>query len=365
MVACARLASMRTFLRLLAATLLLLHGLARAADERPNHRPVRAVGDQRLEVQTGAGAGAFVFFASRPLADGAVQPDIDRAVLVVHGVQRNAGGYFAYAQAAARAAPDTAAHTLLIAPQFLAERDVAAHGLPVQTLRWSLTGWEGGEAALAPAPIGSFEAVDALLAMLADRHRFPRLAEVVIAGHSGGGQLVQRYAVVGNGEALLAAAGVKVRYVVANPSSYLYFSADRPQADGRFAPPPPTAFACPRFDRWKYGWEDAPPYARRSTPAAYESLYVQRDVIYLLGGADTEPQGHDIDTTCAAERQGPVRLARGRSYMAYLRLRHPGFEPVAKEVPGVGHDGKRMIGSACGVAVLFGDARSAAACTAQ
>jgi pimeloyl-ACP methyl ester carboxylesterase len=355
---------MRTFLGLLAASLMLLHGLACAADERANHQPVRAVGDQRLEVQTRAGSGAFVFFASRPLADGAVQPDVDRVVLVVHGVQRNAGGYFAYAQAAAGAAPEAAAHTLLVAPQFLAERDVAAHELAAQTLRWSLTGWEGGEAALAPAPIGSFEAVDALLAMLADRHRFPKLAEVVIAGHSGGGQLVQRYAVVGRGESLLGAAGIKVRYVVANPSSYLYFSADRPQADGRFAPPS-VAFTCPRFDRWKYGWEDAPPYARQSTPAAYESRYVQRDVVYLLGGADTEPQGHDIDTTCAAESQGPVRLARGRSYMAYLRLRHPGFEPVAKEVPGVGHDGKRMIGSACGVAALFDDARSAAACTAQ
>ena len=125
---------MRTFLGLLAASLVLLHGLACAADERANHQPVRAVGDQRLEVQTRAGSGAFVFFASRPLADGAVQPDVDRVVLVVHGVQRNAGGYFAYAQAAAGAAPEAAAHTLLVAPQFLAERDVAAQELAAQTL---------------------------------------------------------------------------------------------------------------------------------------------------------------------------------------------------------------------------------------
>jgi pimeloyl-ACP methyl ester carboxylesterase len=94
---------------------------------------------------------------------------------------------------------------------------------------WTLRGWIGGGAAVGPAPIGSFEALDAMLAMLADRKRFPALTRVVVAGHSGGGQVVQRYAVVGEGPAALAAVGVDVRYVVANPSSYLYFDASRRQ----------------------------------------------------------------------------------------------------------------------------------------
>jgi hypothetical protein len=342
--------------------LLLLAGPAHAADERrPNREPVQSVGDQRIDVATSAGTGAFVFFASRPLGDGAVQADIERAVLVFHGVLRNADVYFASAQAAAQAAPDASAHTLLIAPQFLAERDASAYRLPADTLRWSLTGWEGGEAALAPAPVSSFEAVDTLLAILADRHRFPRLTQVVIAGHSGGGQVVQRYAVVGSGESRLVEAGVKLRYVVANPSSYLYFSADRPQADGSFAPPAAT-FACPGFDHWKYGWEGAPPYARRLAPAAYESRYVQREVIYLLGAADTDPQHPALDKSCSGESQGPYRLARGRNYVAYLRLRHPGLAQLEEEVPGVGHDGTRMFGSACGLAALFDDPRGAALC---
>jgi pimeloyl-ACP methyl ester carboxylesterase len=344
-----------------AAVFLVVAAAAAGAERRTDRDPVAAVGDQRIEVQTSAGSGSFFYYASRPLGEGLAQPDIEQAVLVLHGVRRNADVYFATAKKAAHAVADASAHTLLIAPQFLAERDVRAHTLPTETLRWSLTGWEGGEAALAPAPLSSFDAIDALLGMLADRRRFPKLSEVVVAGHSGGGQMVQRYAVVGQGEARLVTAGVKVRYVVANPSSYLYFSADRPQPGGTFASPANSS-TCANVDQWKYGWGSAPPYAQRDTPAAYETRYLQRDVIYLLGGADTDPNHPALDKSCAGESQGAYRLVRGRNYMAYLQTRHPGFRPVAQEVAGVGHDGERMFTSACGLAALFGDSRSVAAC---
>lgn len=350
-----------TLQALLAAVLLAAAVAAVAADETaPNQRPVKAVADQRLEVRGATGKGELPLYASLPLGDGAVQPDIERAVLVFHGRLRDADVYWRSAQKALAAAPAQAPHTLLVVPQFLAERDVAAHGLAPDTLRWTLEGWEGGEPALAPARLSSFEAIDAVLALLADRHRFPHLSQVVVAGHSGGGQVVQRYAVVGQGEAALAAVGVPVRYVVANPSSYLYFSADRPQADGGFKPPQPQA--CPAYDQWKYGWNDAPAYATRLSPQAYEARYVTRDVTYLLGGLDVDPAHPALDRSCSGEAQGPYRLARGRSYVAYLQQRHPDLKPAVHEVPGVGHDGDRMLGSACGLAALFDDPRGRQAC---
>jgi pimeloyl-ACP methyl ester carboxylesterase len=349
-------------LRWLLIALVTCASLAWSAEERaPNRKPVKAVGDQSLPVRTAAGTGRLVLYASRPLGDGAVQADVDRVVLVFHGRLRDADVYFRSAQKAARAAPEAAQHTLLIVPQFLAERDVVAHGLPPATLRWSLEGWEGGATALAPAPISSFEAVDALLALLADKTRFPKLAHVVLAGHSGGGQVVQRYAVVGQGEAALAARGVTVRYVVANPSSYLYFSADRPAGEGRFAVPP-EASSCPRYDQWKYGWNEAPAYAQQLSRSDYESRYVKRDVVYLLGADDTDPQFPSLDKSCAAETQGAYRLIRGHDYVSYLRLRHPELTQAAHDIAGVGHDGDRMLGSACGVAALFDDRQGSAAC---
>ena len=352
-------------LRCLLISLLACASLAWSAEEiAPNRKPVKAVGDQRIGVRSAAGAGTLHFYASRPLGDGAVQADVDRVVLVFHGRLRDADVYFASGQKAIRAAAESARHTLLIAPQFLAERDVSAHGLPAGTLRWSLIGWEGGEEARGPAPISSFEAVDALMALLADHHRFPNLKHVVLAGHSGGGQIVQRYAVVGQGETALLARGISVRYVVANPSSYLYFSPDRPQSDGSFSPPSAAA-SCPRFDRWKYGWADAPAYAQQLTRAEYESRYVKRDVVYLLGTEDTDPQFPSLDKSCAAETQGPERLARGHNYLRYLRLRDPDLTQPSYDIAGVGHEGSSMIDSACDLAALFGEPRGASACVAK
>ncbi|MFM0361082.1 alpha/beta hydrolase [Paraburkholderia sediminicola] len=198
-------------------------------------------------------------------------------------------------------------------PQFLASADVGAHALPPSTLHWEWTGWMGGDNAEGPAPLSSFDVLDAILQTLASREQFASLTEVVIAGHSGGGQVVQRYAVVTRGEAPLVARGIALRYVVANPSSYVYFDAMRPTGSDEFA-----AFdtmACPSFNRWKYGLEDLPAYASSGEGAASaeepESRYAHRDVTVLLGGADCDPQHPALDRSCAAQTQGEHRLARG------------------------------------------------------
>ena len=165
--------------------------------------------------------------------------------------------------------------------------------------------------------------------------------------------MLQRYAVVGHGEETLRATKIKLRYVIANPSSYLYFSADRPRPDGGFAPADPVA--CPRLSRWHYGFEGAPAYVKSQPGTDFERSYVAKDVIYLLGMADTDPNHRLLDRTCAGLAEGPYRLARGLSYFAYLRGRH-GSELGHRliEVPEVGHDDRKMYGSPCGVAALFG-----------
>jgi pimeloyl-ACP methyl ester carboxylesterase len=268
---------------------------------------------------------------------------------------RNGDTYFELAQRSCALAGGSAADTLLIVPQFLATADVEAHEVPSSTLHWDWTSWMGGENAEGPAPISSFDVLDAILHTLASREQFASLAEVVIAGHSGGAQVVQRYAVVARDEAPLAARGIALRYVVANPSSYVYFDAMRPVASGEFA-----AFdraMCPSFNRWKYGLEDLPGYAGdAASAAALEARYAQRDVTVLLGGADCDPQHPALDRSCAALAQGEHRLGRGLAYARYMTLRHP--EGLAKHrtyvIDGVGHDAKGIFASAQGLAALFG-----------
>lgn len=333
---------MRAFSCFVAIALALACGRALAADENaPNRKPVKVVADARLSV---GGQGMLPLYVSSdwsmPL------PAISRAVIVLHGRLRNADVYYMSAHTAQVAAGGDGKSALMIVPQFLAEIDIEAHKLPADMLRWSLEGWEGGDAALAPNPVSSFEALDAILAKLSDRRIFPNLKQVVVAGHSGGGQVAQRYAIAGKGEAMLSRQHIEVRYVVANPSSYAYFSGERPV--------PAIAASCPGYNNWKYGMDERPPYLADATPAALEQRYVERDVIYLLGTLDTNPEHPALDKSCMAKAQGPYRYARGHAYVDAMAKRDNGTpNHRVWDVAGVGHDGDKMLTSKCGLAALF------------
>jgi pimeloyl-ACP methyl ester carboxylesterase len=315
---------------------------ARAEDEvAPNRRPVKMVADSRIAVGT---QGELPLYVSSDWSKSL--PGITRAVLVLHGRLRNADVYYRSAKTAQAAAGETGNATLMIVPQFLAGIDVDAYQLPAETLRWSLEGWEGGDPAVGPTPASSFDALDAILARLADRRLFPNLKQVVVAGHSGGAQVVQRYAIAGQGEAALTRENIGVRYVVANPSSYAYFSAERPE--------PAIAASCAGFNNWKYGMEARPAYLAAPTPAALEQRYVARQVIYLLGTLDTNPNHPALDKSCMAEAEGPYRYARGHAYAAAMQSRDAGTPNHRLwDVVGVGHDGDKMLTSSCGLAALF------------
>jgi pimeloyl-ACP methyl ester carboxylesterase len=316
-----------------------------ADEDAPHHRPVKEVANLRISV---GNRGTLPLYVSADWAN--PLPEITRAVLVLHGRLRNADVYFKSARTAQAAAGDAGKTTLMIVPQFLAGVDIDAYHLPADTLRWTLEGWEGGDPALAPAPVSSFEALDAILARLADRKLFPNLRQVVVAGHSGGGQVVQRYAIAGRGEPALAQQGIGVRYVVANPSSYAYFNNERPE--------PSIAASCPGYNDWKYGMEVRPAYLADRPAAALEQAYVARRVIYLLGTLDTNPNHPALDKSCMAEAEGPYRYARGHAYAATMAARDAGTPNHSVwDVRGVGHDGDKMLTSSCGLEALF-DLRS-------
>lgn len=303
--------------------------------------------DREFLVATAQGRGIARYFGNGSL-DGS--RDAQRALIVVHGVLRNADVYFATGMLTV--AKGNAAHTLVIAPQFVEASDLAGQAVSAQTLRWD-DNWPGGSPAVAPAPLSTYAVFDAMLARLADRRRFPAMQEIVLAGHSAGGQIVQRYAIVGRGPDAIAGSPVRLHLIVANPSSYLYFTDWRPVPQAN----------CASFNQWRYGLAGAPPYVSGSA-AALERRYVRRNVTYLLGTADVDPTEWDLDKTCAGETQGAFRFVRGKNYIAYMHRRHP--EGTAQDyafVKGVPHDNRRMFTSLCGLGVIFDRSRSY--CAAQ
>ncbi len=335
-------------LRIAAAAVMLSVGLLAAAPmaqaQVPERyrRPVRAVAEHTITVPTPSGPALFGVFASEDWSD--PQPDVTRVVIIFHGLLRNAADYLKAGVQARAAAGEAGRGVLVLAPQFLADFDIPAHHLPANTLGWNYDRWAGGEAATTPAPVSGFAAIDALLARLADRSHFPKLHSVVLAGFSAGAQTLQRYAIAGKGDAALDALGIKVSYVVSDPSSFLYFTAERPVPQAQ----------CPGQNAWRYGFERGVPAYVTDSKETLEARYARRDVTYLLGMADTDPNHPVLDKSCAGEAQGPHRVARTLAYFDMMKARH-GAELNQRliEVPGIAHEGQKMFNSACGLAVLF------------
>jgi pimeloyl-ACP methyl ester carboxylesterase len=333
---------------------------------------------QLLQLGRGKRAYSFPVYANRDLAAGNLA-DIKHLIIVVHGVQRNADHYLATAMQAAsvgddphpatESAAELARSTLVIAPKFANPNERSTPGLPA----WRRSSWMSGEPSVTapgrPAPMSSFQVLDDMLARLAEDRALPALADITLAGHSAGAQMIQRYAVLTPVIEKLEKENLAVHFVVANPSSYLYLTSDRPAAIKRGFGPYNKGI-CADYDSYKYGLVHLPPYAQESDAHKLAVRYAQRRVIYLLGGADNNPEHRLLDKTCGAEAQGATRLARGTSYLAYERTltgagswtRHVGYR-----VEGVGHDAPAMFNSTCGVQALAGEragaATDAATCT--
>jgi hypothetical protein len=282
-------------------------------------------------------SGYFLVYRNQPLTQ--PSPDIERIVILVHGLEREGDSNF---RTAIRAAQETGEmdRTLVIAPQFHAKDGKCKDKLERGEIAFACQGWSDGIGTKA-ARFSSFAAMDGLVQMVASRELFPALKEVVIAGHSAGGQFVQRYAAANRIDGRLA---VPIRYIAANPSSYLYLESWRPVQN--------AGAHCRDFNRYKYGLDGLTSYVAESGAVAIRNQYPHRDVTYLLGELDTTDE-HHMDTTCPAKVQGPNRRQRGLSYFERLRLTfHSEHKMIT--VPGCGHSADCMFRSENGVRAVFG-----------
>lgn len=335
------------------ATLALMGALSSCAKvDVHGDSPEKADPRQVLRLGHDEGAYPFLVYANADLYN--PPSTIERAVVVLHGVQRDADNYFKTGRTLMGNADLRGKTTLLLAPNFLTPSDAGvSNDMPL----WSQDKWMHGiESQYGHQGIPGFQVLDDVVAYLSDRKRYPALKEIVMVSHSAGAQLMQRYAVVNDLDGGLKAHGLTIRYVVASPSSYLYFDANRQQG-GVFKPVVPLM--CPSYNRYRYGLEDAPAYLLKQHVSARQlfARYAARDVTYLVGGEDNNPISRVLDTACGANYQGATRLERQLNYLSYeqflssqwqIPLRHP-----QHTIAGLGHNAARLLGDKNVARMLF------------
>jgi hypothetical protein len=371
-----------------------------------------------------AGNTTFPYHANHLLRAGGNQT---MALFIQHGAMRDANHYYCSFRKLMLKQPYRPFNDILvIAPSFNYKGDVGI--LPTDAYWNSSKPWAdwrvgaesdpeccgNGKGSHGGTTWSSFDILDNMLGILTNKALFPNMDKISYLGHSAGGQMVQRYALVSELAAQYDAdhgeGSIDVEFIVANPSSYAYLNARRykyhcghcvcgrenctcdhecthqGQASGI---PNPRDWVCwdKTYNDWPYGLgtltdgkRHSIPYVMRA-PVNVVSLYKERSVVYMVGQNDTCNDGvlvcradcwkrqdylpsewpcfrNHMDTRCPAMLEGPYRRVRGIQYMKHLEELYGEKTHKLHIIPGVGHDATGMFGSAIGLKELFNEARS-------
>jgi hypothetical protein len=312
--------------------------------------------DDRLSFTVGSRVYQIPYCHNFPIDE--PNGDVTRVIVAIHGAQRTAVTTYRDVMAAAQAAGADQT-SLIIAPQFLNQDDIAQYGLPDDILFWTNNQWRLGDRSAnmtpRPARVSSYALVDELLDRIADSENFPNLTTVIVAGHSGGGQFSQHFAAGSLVENhLFGELGLAVRYVTMNPGTYLYLDPARSVPDSEeFAPP--KGVECPDYDRYGYGLVNLNNYMAMAGMDTIRCQYEPRQVLYILGELDTAIDA-ELDVSCPANLQGANRFERGSTYFRYLQYFYGANilnYHVLETVPGVGHSSALMYASSSSLRWLF------------
>ncbi len=293
---------------------------------------------------------------------------VRRALIMVHGTNRNPDHYFATATTAAFLA-GAIDDTVVIAPRIASNDRNCKDPLAPNEVSWACGGdsWRSGGVAASNPNLTSFDFVDEILRKLAKKSTFPNLRAIVVAGHSAGGQFVSRYEMANRVHDTL---GVPITYVVANPSSYAWPAATRPlpKNDGapdaakgawetedihkKFEYGPFESGGCANYDKWPYGFESRTSgYTAKTSDDQLKKQLVSRPTTYLFGQVDVLPLG-GFDSSCSAMAQGATRRARGEAFIKYLN-ETMGAKAAAQIVPECGHNDRCIYTTDAVLPVVF------------
>ncbi|KAH8828105.1 hypothetical protein DL96DRAFT_1797455 [Flagelloscypha sp. PMI_526] len=262
-------------------------------------------------------------------SSGKTASNIKRAVIVLPGKLRDCWYYGNSMQNALYIAVEknigiNLGEVSIMAPCFFTDQDRAAGALGPSTI----------------SKYSSYKVVDKLVSHYMDQTLYPNLNAVVVAGHSLGAQMAQRYAALRTSDSQAS----RLHYWVANAGSLLWLTENRPLPDA----------SCTGFDYFKYGLAgDFPGYATsQANDLGRDGLvarYNQRQIHYAWGLNDNG----NGDTRCEAMARYSTSSI-GLNFVAMLN--GMGGVPAAQTVdwvPGISHYNEGMMNSDQGIDKLF------------
>lgn len=203
---------------------------------------------------------------------------------------------------------------LILAPAFLDAADMTAGAAHQGEITFGGELWQRGSASKTPdmpESITSYEIMDFFADMLFNKTYYPNLNQVVVVGHSLGGQASMRYALLKKTKYY----DNNMRFWVGNPGSWTWLSDARPYPGANNSCLPTTDES---YTSWPYGLNgnqsEITKYARKDVLADQDWVvqrYINRTVHYALALLDNG----EGDSRCQAMWQGANHLDRGSQFI--------------------------------------------------
>lgn len=322
-----------------------------------NQAQVEVIASRSLSLTVNDSQVTFPYYASEDLE--AKNEAIEKVIIVVHGTNRNADVYYDNMKEALDRRPEQKEKTAVIAPQFLTEEDIDKFNLGDEYIYWSSDGWKVGANSRDESSnprdfrIPSYSILDSMILKAVES--FPNLKHLIFTGHSAGGQLTNRYTASSPiFDILCSDFNVASKSIIANPGSYVYMSPRRALVGSMHQFEVPED--CDEYNHYSYGLEDLYTYHREAGADQMKEWYARREVVYMMGEEDNDPDASTLPRSCRAMLQGSHRLERSQIYYNHII---DTFGESIKDfhklhvIPGVGHDNYGMYHSDIGLAELF------------
>ncbi|KAN0060361.1 hypothetical protein ACQY0O_007690 [Thecaphora frezii] len=282
---------------------------------------------------------------------------IKRVIIMQPGLPRDYWKYAALARnsllcASLNATANVDLDTILVAaPAWLTQADRSAGAGQENDLYFAGGGWATGGLSSGPqnTKVSSFTVLDKMTEKFFNKAEYPAVTSIYVAGHSLGGAMTQRYAVLRKESDVDA----NMHFFAGNPGAYTWPVTGRPVEN-----PSDTSCASKRDD-WSYGLSNLPPYASGDNRDAIAARYYKRNVVYGLGLSDHEAG----DSHCEAAYQGDSHLSRGQNLEKALQ-ELPGGVPASHHfnyVEGVAHEDYLILSDPVSQYYLFSEGIDATA----